>query len=102
MSETLSDEQVRHVGKLARIRLSDDEVAAFSRQLTDILTYVDQLGELNLDGVQPLAHALDVHNVLADDVPADSLSNELALREAPAKAEGFFLVPRVLGEDSGA
>lgn len=102
MSHTIDPDLVRHVGKLARIRLTDEEVATFSRQLTDILGYVDQLGELDLEGVEPLAHAVDVHNVLADDEPTESLDPDLALREAPARDGSFFQVPRVLGDESGA
>lgn len=102
MSRVIDDTLVRHVGKLARIRLSDDEVARFARQLSAIVDYVGQLNELDVAGVQPLAHALDVHNVFRDDTPADSLPADLALREAPARDGGFFQVPQVLGDDSGA
>ncbi len=102
MTDAINADLVRHVGKLARIRLNDDEVATLARQLGDILGYVSQLDELDLDDVQPLAHALDVHNVLADDEPSDSLGPDLALREAPGRDDDFFQVPRVLGEDSGA
>jgi len=102
MPQTVDAELVRHVAKLARIRLTDAEAERFGRQLGDILRYVEQLGELDVTGVQPLAHAADVANVLRADRPAPSLPPEMALREAPASDGRFFLVPQVLGEDSGA
>jgi len=102
MADVIDHDLVRHVGKLARIRLSDAEVDTFSRQLGQILDYVRQLNELDVTAVEPLAHALDVHNVFGEDAPADSLDVQLALREAPARDGDFFRVPRVLGDDSGA
>jgi aspartyl-tRNA(Asn)/glutamyl-tRNA(Gln) amidotransferase subunit C len=102
MSQTIDAELVRHVAKLARIHVTDEQVARFGQQLGQILDYVQQLNELDVSDVQPLAHALDVHNVFRDDEPAESLPVELALREAPARDGAFFQVPQVLGEDGGA
>lgn len=102
MSQPADEQLVRNVARLARISLTDAEAERFGRQLGDILHYVEQLGELDVEGVQPLAHALDVHNVLRPDEPGRSLPAELALREAPARDGDFFQVPRVLGPDSGA
>jgi len=102
MSDVIDPEQVRHVGKLARIHLTDEQVERFGRQLGQILDYFQQLNELDVSNVEPLAHAVDVHNVFRDDCPADSLSADLALREAPDREGPFFRVPQVLGDDSGA
>jgi aspartyl-tRNA(Asn)/glutamyl-tRNA(Gln) amidotransferase subunit C len=102
MPDTIDAKLVQHVARLARITLTDAEAERFGRQLADILRYVEQLGELDVTNVQPLAHAADVTNVLRDDQPRESLPVELALREAPATDGRFFLVPQVLGEDSGA
>jgi aspartyl-tRNA(Asn)/glutamyl-tRNA(Gln) amidotransferase subunit C len=96
MSETIDGEQVRHVAKLARIHLTDEQAELFGQHLRQILHYVEQLAQLDVSDVQPLAHALDVHNVFRDDVPGDSLPADLALREAPARDGEFFQVPRVL------
>ena len=102
MPNVVDAQLVRHVAKLARIKLTDQQAERFGHQLAEILHYVEQLGELDVSNVQPLAHALDVHNVLRPDTPADSLPADVALREAPARDDCFFQVPAVLGEDSGA
>ena len=102
MADLIDPQLVRHVGKLARIHLTDEQVARFSRQLAQVLDYVRQLNELDVSGVEPLAHAVDVHNVFREDVPGQSLPAELVLREAPARDGSFFLVPQVLGGESGA
>jgi len=98
----LSRDEVLKVGTLGRIHLSDDEVGAFATQLSSILDYVGKLSELDTEGVEPLAHALDVHNVLRPDEPHESLPTDLALAEAPDRAGRFFRVPRVLDEGASA
>ena len=76
----LSKKDVLKVGALSRIRLSEAEVEKFSTQLSGILEYVDKLRELDTAHVEPLAHALPIHNVLREDVPAEGLTTEQALR----------------------
>ncbi len=98
MAQTIDAELVRHVAKLARIHVSDEQVRRFSQQLGQILHYMQQLNELDVSNVQPLAHARDVNNVFREDQPAASLPVDLALREAPARDGDFFQVPQVLGE----
>lgn len=90
------------MAKLARLRLSDEEVHAFARQLSDVLEHVSGLQSLDLDGVEPMAHALDLVNVLRDDTPGPTLTNDDALRNAPQPDPPFFGVTKVLGEASGA
>jgi len=98
MSDTIDEDLVRHIGKLSRIELSDEQVATFAVQLTSILGYVGKLAELDTDGVEPLAHAVELSNVLADDVPRPSLSAAEALANAPRRDGDFFMVPKVIGE----
>jgi aspartyl-tRNA(Asn)/glutamyl-tRNA(Gln) amidotransferase subunit C len=98
----LSKKDVLKVGTLSRIRLSDAEVEKFSTQLSGILAYVDKLRELDTAQVEPLAHALPIHNVLREDVPIAGLTTEQALSGAPEAAGDFFRVPRVLDEGAGA
>lgn len=95
---SLSEEQVRWVAHLARLELKPDEVAAFSRQLSQILAYVEQLKQAPTDAVEPLAHALDLANVFRDDaLAADrSLAPEAALANAPRRQGPYFSVPAVL------
>jgi aspartyl-tRNA(Asn)/glutamyl-tRNA(Gln) amidotransferase subunit C len=98
MSETVDEKLVRHIGKLSRIALSEADVARFGSQLSAILGYFDKLKELDTDGVEPMAHALEFHNVLAEDRLGQSLTPEQALANAPARAGDLFKVPKVIGE----
>jgi len=92
----IGPEQVRQVAHLARIKLSESEVEQFSEQLSDILTYVDQLNELDTSEVEPTTHPLRLSNVFRADEVGESLSNEAALANAPRKHGEFFAVPKVL------
>jgi len=92
----MSPDEVRWVAHLARLEISDDELPVMTRHLSAIIDYVNQLQELNTDGVEPLAHALDIHNVFRDDVPAPSLPVDTALANAPARKGDFYSVPAVL------
>lgn len=96
MSEPLSPEQVRKVAHLSRLKLTDDEVAKFTRQLGDVLRYVEQLNAVDTSGVEPMAHAVEVHNVLRDDEQQLSLPREAALANAPRADGRYFLVPQIL------
>jgi aspartyl-tRNA(Asn)/glutamyl-tRNA(Gln) amidotransferase subunit C len=95
---SLSADEVRKVADLARLDLTDSELETMARQLSAIVDYINQLQSLNTDGVEPLAHALDVHDVFRDDVPGQSLSADEALANAPARKDNFYRVPAVFGE----
>jgi aspartyl-tRNA(Asn)/glutamyl-tRNA(Gln) amidotransferase subunit C len=86
-------EQVLHVARLARLELTEDEVARMSDELSDVLGNIEKIGELDLDGVPPTTHVVDVSNALRPDVVEPSLPREVALAAAPAVADGGFLVP---------
>lgn len=92
---SLAAEEVRWVAHLARLRLTDAEVDAMARQLSAILDYIQQLQPVNTDGVEPLAHPLDLANVFREDEPAPSFSLEQALANAPDRRDPFFGVPAV-------
>ena len=92
----LTAEQVRWVAHLARLELSDAELQTMTRQLSAIVEYVNQLQQVNTDGVEPLAHALDMHNVFRADEPAPSLPVAEALANAPDRRDDFYGVPAVL------
>lgn len=96
MSSRLTDEQVRGVAHLARLKLSDEEVERFTQQIGEILTYVEQLNEVDTDGVEPMAHAIELSNVLREDEPRASLPREAALGNAPQTDGRYFLVPQIL------
>jgi aspartyl-tRNA(Asn)/glutamyl-tRNA(Gln) amidotransferase subunit C len=98
---SLTADEAAKVAHLARLELTDAELAAMTRQLSSILDYVAQLQQLNLDGVEPMAHALAVQNVFRADEPAPSLPVAEALANAPdrrtdARGEQFYGVPAVL------
>jgi aspartyl-tRNA(Asn)/glutamyl-tRNA(Gln) amidotransferase subunit C len=95
---SLSAEEVRKVADLARLELSEADVETMARQLSAIVDYINQLQRVNTDGVEPLAHALELHDVFRDDVPAKSLSEDEALANAPARKDNFYSVPAVFGE----
>ena len=89
----ISNEEVLHVARLARLALSDDEVERLGAQLNAILEAVGKVSELDLEGVEPTAHPLELVNVWAEDEPRESLSNDDALSNAPDREAGFFRVP---------
>ena len=89
----LDREQVLHVAKLARLRLSDDEVDRMAGELSQILEHVETMNELDLEGVEPTSHVVELQNVLREDAPRPSLPRERALEQAPDVAEGGFRVP---------
>jgi aspartyl-tRNA(Asn)/glutamyl-tRNA(Gln) amidotransferase subunit C len=102
MPAAIDEAEVRHVAKLARLKLSDDEVRLFTRQLVKILDYVRQIESLDTAGVEPLAHALPVTNVLRPDEPRTGLTRDQALANAPETENGCFRVPSVLDPHAGA
>jgi aspartyl-tRNA(Asn)/glutamyl-tRNA(Gln) amidotransferase subunit C len=96
---SLSSEDVRHVARLARLDLSDEEVEALRPQLSDILAYAEQVGEVATADVPPTAHPYGLRNVYREDVPVDPLPHEEAMSTAPAAEDGRFRVPRIVGPD---
>lgn len=89
----ISRDEVLHVARLARLELTDEEVERFGEQLSAILEAVGKVAELDLSGVEPTSHPLDLVNVWAEDEPRPSLSVEEALANAPDREGPFFEVP---------
>jgi aspartyl-tRNA(Asn)/glutamyl-tRNA(Gln) amidotransferase subunit C len=86
-------EQVLHVAKLARLKLTDDEVERMTGELSKILEHVERMEALDLEGVEPTSHVVTLENVLREDVPRESLSRERALEQAPDATDEGFRVP---------
>jgi aspartyl-tRNA(Asn)/glutamyl-tRNA(Gln) amidotransferase subunit C len=86
-------DQVLHVAKLARLKVTDDEVDRIAEELSKILGHVETMNELDLGGVEPTSHVVDLTNVLREDVPRPGLTREQALEQAPDTADGGFRVP---------
>ncbi|HIG30249.1 MAG TPA: Asp-tRNA(Asn)/Glu-tRNA(Gln) amidotransferase subunit GatC [Verrucomicrobiales bacterium] len=87
---------VQYVAELARIRLTEEEETRFGGQLSQILEYVDKLNQLDVEGIDPMTHAVPLVNVTRKDEVQPSLSNELALKNAPASLNGLFKVPKIV------
>ncbi len=98
----ISEDDVRHVAKLARLTLTDEQAHHFTDQLGAVLGYIAQLGEVDIDGVEPLAHPLDLTNVFRDDAEQPGDDRDAMLANAPDRQDAFFKVPKVLGDGGGA
>lgn len=102
MSSQIDRKMVERVALLSRLELSETEINQLSTQLSAIVGYIEKINALDTEQVEPLAHCLPVHNVLRDDVPGPSLSNDDALANAPDQTDGYFKVPKILDDNSGA
>ena len=98
MSENLTPDVVRRVARLSRLKLNDAEVSRLATELSQVLHYVDQLNELDVANVEPMAHAIELANVFRADEPRPSLPREAALANAPKSDGKYFLVPPILDE----
>ncbi|MGH7230643.1 MAG: Asp-tRNA(Asn)/Glu-tRNA(Gln) amidotransferase subunit GatC [Nitrospiraceae bacterium] len=94
----ITKQEVEHVVKLARLEISDVEKEAFSRQLSSILSYIEQLKSIDTSGVEPTATVLEQTNVFREDAVRPSLPIEQALANAPEVENSYFQVPRILEE----
>lgn len=92
----ISREQVLHIARLARIELSEDQIEHYREDLNSILKYVDKLEELDLSGVEPTTHAVDLDSRLRDDEVEQRLNHDQVLENAPDTEAGQFRVPKVV------
>lgn len=91
-------EDLKNVAVLSRLAIAEDKADGYITQMDAILSYMDNLSEINTDAVKPTTYALPMENVFREDVVKPSLDRELALSNAPLKEGGYFKVPRVLEE----
>ena len=87
---------VRYTAQLARLNLSEAEIAKFQTQISQILAYVEKLEQVDVSGVEPTAHANAIFNVFREDTPRDWFTAEDALANAPRSANHLFIVPKVI------
>lgn len=92
----ISIDQVKHVADLARLAITDEEAEMFTKQLDAIITFAEQLNELDTENVPPTSHVLDMKNVMREDVPEPGLPREEVLKNAPDQQGGQFRVPAIL------
>ncbi|MCL6678158.1 Asp-tRNA(Asn)/Glu-tRNA(Gln) amidotransferase subunit GatC [Sphingomonas sp. RG327] len=93
---SVSPEQVRHIAKLARIAMSDEEIERLVPELNAIIGWVEQLGEVNTDGIEPLTAVIKQKLRLRDDAVTDGACRDAILANAPGAEHGFFAVPKVI------
>lgn len=102
LKHELTSAEVAKVAHLARLRLSPEQVEDYRVKLAAVLGYVDRLRELNLEGVEPMTTPFDTFNRLAPDEPEEGLPTDVVMQLAPASSPPFIVVPKVLGDASGA
>ncbi len=95
-SQSADKIDVRYVAHLARLHLSDDEAVKFQAQLEQVLQHVHELSALNVEGVEPTAHAMPLNNVFRKDEVRPCLDHEKALANAPSGRHGQFVVPKII------
>jgi aspartyl-tRNA(Asn)/glutamyl-tRNA(Gln) amidotransferase subunit C len=98
-SQHVTIEQVKQVAKLARLAIPDDKLPDFTKKLEGILGYVDVLNEVNIEGVEPTAHAIKMSNVLREDVVKPGLPLDKVLQNTVDPDGPFFKVPKVIGAE---
>ena len=92
----ISSSDVRKVAKLARLELTEDQIEIYTSQLEDILSYVDQLQEIDTQGIPPTTRAVEVVNSMREDIVEDNSTREDILKQAPHREGDFFRVPKIL------
>ncbi|MBL7106874.1 MAG: Asp-tRNA(Asn)/Glu-tRNA(Gln) amidotransferase subunit GatC [Phycisphaerae bacterium] len=102
MAQKIDIDQVRKVANLSRLDLSSEQLTEFAGQLSSILEYVEKMNELDTDGVEPLAHCLEVSNCFREDIAKESLGTDKTLSNAPEQDGQFFIVPKILDESNAS
>ena len=92
----ISKKEIEHVAKLARINFTEQEIEKFSKELSDIVGFVNKLNEVDTEGIPLTAHVLPINNVFRDDIVQESLERDKILQNAPSKEAGCFSVPKVV------
>lgn len=91
----ITKEDVKHVAKLARLELTEEEIDKYSTQLGSILEYVQQMNEVDTTGIEPMPHAIPLTNVMREDVVKYEQTKEELMKNAPYEEDGFFRVPKI-------
>jgi len=94
----VTKKDVEKIAELAKLKFSEQELESFTHQMNEILNYMEKLNELDTENVEPLSHPVEQTNVFREDELKPSLTTEEALKNAPAKDERYFKVPKVIGD----
>lgn len=92
----ISTEQVKHVANLARLAITEEEAELFTSQLDAIISFAEQLNEVDTENVKPTSHVLDMKNIMREDIAKKGLPNEEVVKNAPDHADGYIRVPSIL------
>jgi len=92
----INSETVKRIADLSRLSFTDSEIEAFAEEFSGIVRAIDEINSIDLTGMEPISHVLDLPNVFREDVPSESLSVKQALENAPSNNETFFKVPKVM------
>lgn len=92
----ISKEEAKHVANLARLAITEEETELFTRQLDSIITFAEQLNELDTTNIEPTTHVLHMKNVLREDKPSPGLPREEVLKNAPDHQDGQIRVPGIM------
>jgi len=95
-SERISRGEVKHVAKLARLKITDSEADSYQKELNAVLEHFETLQELDTENVEPMSHVLEIRNVWREDKPGKSKKAESLMENAPNKESGYFKVPKIL------
>lgn len=94
----VTKKDVEKIAELAQLKFSEDELESFTPQMNEILNYMEKLNELDTENVEPLSHPVEQTNVFREDELKPSITTEDALKNAPAKDDNYFKVPKVIGD----
>ena len=97
MANVISDETIEYVGILAKLDLSEEDRENAKKDMADMLDYIDKLGELDTDGIEPMSHIFPYDNVMREDVVANGDGSEDTLKNAPERNDMSFVVPKTVG-----
>ncbi|MBR2785016.1 MAG: Asp-tRNA(Asn)/Glu-tRNA(Gln) amidotransferase subunit GatC [Clostridia bacterium] len=93
---SISKDEVKHIANLSKLNLTDEELEKYTNELSDIVDMANELSNIDVEGVKPTAHILDIQNVFREDIQQPSYDRELILKNAPSKDAGCVSVPKVV------
>lgn len=96
MNGIVTENDVKHIAKLAKLTFEDEEIGRFVDELNSILDYINKLNELDTSNIEPTSHVLDISNVTRPDNPERKITQDEALKNAPEEGYGHFKVPRII------
>ena len=94
--KNVTRDEVIRIAKLAKLHLDEEQIINYTKNINEILTYMEQLNEVNIKDIEPLSHVLDQSNIVREDIVTESLDIKEILKSAPQSSEKHFVVPKVI------